>query len=77
MTEPDWHGRLVPLLGKQVKVTLSEDDPQGVSVGQFLGFGDGGDLEILEHDGFVHHCWPLLHVEEVTDEQPQDRTKLP
>lgn len=55
------------LLGKRVYVRLGEHEGKPViTTGQLLGFGDGGDFEILEDDGFVHYCWPMLEVEEVT-----------
>lgn len=52
------------LLGQQVTVTLNrpERGPAAVSRGQLLGFGDGGEVEILADDGFVHHCWPMLDI---------------
>lgn len=57
------------LLGKRVEVTLVRGSIDGsdaiISRGQFLGFGDGGEVEILEDDGFVHHCWPMLDIREV------------
>lgn len=65
------------LLGKQVRVTIqhqSGDLTTGgdneirnavIVTGQLLAFGDGGDFEILEEDGFVHYCWPLLEMEEI------------
>lgn len=34
-----------------------------VTEGILLGFGEGGDFEILEDDGFVHFCWPMLKIE--------------
>lgn len=54
------------LLGKHVQVTLDENV---IVTGQFLGFGDGGDFEILEDDGFVHHCWPLLSITQIPTPQ--------
>ena len=38
-----------------------------VARGVLLGFGDGGDLEILEDDGMTHHCWPNLEVRARSD----------
>jgi hypothetical protein len=67
MTVPG-HNEVVPLLGQQVVVLLArKGDRQDitrniVSEGQLLGFGDGGDVEVLEDDGFVHHCWPMLEI---------------
>jgi len=61
------------LLGKRVTVILDEGgypDPKSPAVivtGKLIGFGQGGDFEILEDDGFVHYCWPMLGVEEVTE----------
>lgn len=56
-------------LGKKVKVTLSQDESLAAIVtGTLLGFGDGGVFEILEEDGFVHYCWPLLDMEELDEE---------
>jgi hypothetical protein len=49
------------LLGEQVRVKLDE---QVIVTGRLLGFGDCGTVEILEDDGFVHYCWPLLSMEE-------------
>jgi hypothetical protein len=64
------HDEVVALLGQQVEVLLAREGTPAdmtvtkniISQGQLLGFGDGGDLEILEDDGFVHHCWPMLEV---------------
>lgn len=60
------------LLGKRVKVTLAYPamdeeigTPNTIAVGTLVGFGDGGDFEILEDDGFLHYCWPMLEVEEI------------
>jgi hypothetical protein len=52
------------LLGKRVRVTLDENV---VHEGRLLGFGDGGDFEIDQDDGFVYHAWPLLAIEEIPD----------
>lgn len=60
--ENDWHKHTASFLGKQVRVKLDE---QVIVEGKFLAFGDGGDFEIEAPDLFVHHCWPLLHIEEV------------
>lgn len=53
-------------LGKQVEVLLAidGDGSKVVARGQLLGFGEGGDFEILEDDGFVHYCWPALEMRE-------------
>lgn len=42
------------LLGKRVRVKMDDHATQAVAIGQLLGFGDG----------FVHHCWPMLAIEE-------------
>ena len=63
------HAEIVTLLGKRVKVTLDHGGypdpatPAVITEGTFLGFSEGGELEVLEDDGFVHYCWPMLHVE--------------
>lgn len=59
------------LLGKQVRVTLSRP-PNRITIaeGQLLGFSDGGDFEILQDDGFVHYCWPMLDIEATDSEMP-------
>lgn len=49
------------LLGKEVRVKL---DANTIAKGKLLGFGDGGDFEILDEMGFVHYCWPMLDIEE-------------
>jgi hypothetical protein len=51
------------LLGKRVSVMLANTV---ITKGKLLGFGDGGSIEILEDDGFVHYCWPALKVEEIS-----------
>lgn len=51
-------------LGKRVRVFLTQDEPVTIVTGTLLAFGDGGDFEILEDDGFVHFCWPMLEIEE-------------
>lgn len=57
-------------LGQRVRISYSQDNGQfrEVSVGTFIGFSEGGDFEILEDDGFVHFCWPLLHIEKVDED---------
>jgi hypothetical protein len=59
------HQRWVALLGKQVRVTLDDHDESAVTNGTLLGFSDSGDVEVLEDDGFIHHCWPGLVIEPV------------
>jgi hypothetical protein len=49
------------LLGKRVRVKLDE---KVVQEGKLLGWGEGGDFEIEQDDGFVYHCWPMLSIEE-------------
>ncbi len=59
------------LLGQQVRVVLGYEDSVGdvdrgipvITQGKLLGFGQGGDFEIMEDDGFVHYCWPMLKIE--------------
>lgn len=51
------------LLGKNVRVKLDESV---IAEGELLGFGDGGDVQLRDEMGFVHHCWPMLSVEEVS-----------
>lgn len=66
----DWHNRATSMLGKTVRVTLAtnEDGTKVISEGVLIGFGEGGDFEILEEDGFVHFCWPMLEIELVEDD---------
>lgn len=53
------------LLGKQVRVQIDIDGAEKMIVeGQLLGFGDGGDFEILCDDGMVYHAWPMLTIKE-------------
>lgn len=62
----DWAARPRTLLGKRVRVRLDKDV---IVTGQLLGFGEGGDFEILEDDGCVHYCWPMLHIEEAPSKE--------
>jgi hypothetical protein len=48
------------LLGRRVRIKL---DNAVIVTGIFLGYGQDGTVEILEDDGFVHYCWPLLEIE--------------
>jgi hypothetical protein len=50
---PDWEN--IPGSGPPHEDVVTE--------GVLLGFGDGGDFEILEDDGLIHYCWPMLKVE--------------
>ena len=63
----DFNETMKPLLGKRVRVTLSDKDPQIVQEGVLLGYGEGGDVEILGGDGLVYHAWPNLRIEELSD----------
>jgi hypothetical protein len=60
------------LLGKRVQVLLSVEghgaDKKVVIEGKLLGFGTGGTFEIEEDDGDIHYCWPMLEIEEVTED---------
>lgn len=71
MDEPDCpacqHYAQVSLLGKRVRVVMDYRDEKAVAEGKLLGFGDGGDFELLEDDGFIHYCWPLLKIEEIKE----------
>ena len=58
------------LLGERVRVTINDGKsevggPAVITTGQLIGFGQGGDFEILEDDGFIHYCWPMLDIEAV------------
>lgn len=62
MCEPGDYAR--SLLGQQVRLVIEDDHGMSnVVEGQLLGFGEGGDFEILEDDGLLHYGWPLLRVE--------------
>jgi hypothetical protein len=55
------------LLGKRVRVRITDASARDrvIVIGTLLGFGEGGDFEVLDDsDGLVHYCWPLLHIEE-------------
>lgn len=54
------------LLGKRVRVIL-EDRPSVICTGKLLAFSEDGGFEILEDDGMVHYCWPMLSIEAVDD----------
>lgn len=60
--EPEGHHGNAALLGKRVRITLDENV---VTEGVLLGFGDGGDFELQQDDGFVYHAWPMLRIEKV------------
>jgi hypothetical protein len=61
------------LLGQRVRVTMVRGgeggDPQTITSGVLVGFGQGGDFEILEGDGMIHYCWPMLQIERINDDQ--------
>ena len=62
----EWVNTNRDLLGKRVAALI--DYERGVvSIGKLMGFGEGGDFEVLEDDGFLHYCWPLLSIEEIPD----------
>ena len=51
------------LLGKDVVVSLDDDV---LVEGRLIVFDDGGGVVVVDEGGFVHHCWPLLKIEEKT-----------
>lgn len=36
-----------------------------VATGVLLAFGQDGEFELLQTDGMVHYCWPMLDIEEL------------
>ena len=53
------------LLGKEVVVTLSDGNAEHAAVvarGTLLAWDYGGEVVIRDEMGFVHHCWPMLHI---------------
>jgi hypothetical protein len=65
------HDKMTALLGKRVRVMLNMPQPGDrteavIAEGKLIGFGQGGEFEVIEDDGFVHYCWPMLDIEEVT-----------
>jgi hypothetical protein len=55
------------LLGKQVRVVLEDGpDPAGIIEGKLVSFADSGEVNVVDEMGFVHYCWPMLYVEELT-----------
>ncbi|QUU29314.1 hypothetical protein SEA_DIMINIMUS_130 [Mycobacterium phage Diminimus] len=63
--EPPQVDKYKPLLGKQVKVTLDNDDPKAIATGTLLSFSDDGEVVVQDEMGFVHYCWPNLKMEEI------------
>jgi hypothetical protein len=56
------------LLGRQVEVVLNRDgEMQTVARGQMLGYGEMGEVTLLDGVGDVLRCWPMLEVREVTE----------
>lgn len=52
------------LLGKNVEVTLSNDEPVKIS-GILHSFTDVGEVCVQEDDGTFRWGWPNLHIREV------------
>ena len=50
------------LLGKDVRVKLADDV---IAEGRLISFNDGGEAVLVDEMGLVHHCWPMLDIEEV------------
>jgi hypothetical protein len=49
-------------LGEEVEVYYGDESGRKLIVsGRLLGFGQGGDFEILCDDG-IHYCWPMLEI---------------
>ena len=40
-----------------------------IARGRLLGFGADGAFELLEDDGMVHWCWPMLEINEFPEGQ--------
>jgi hypothetical protein len=51
-------------LGQRVRVFYGRDEGGDslVLIGKLLEFSDGGDFTVLDDNGFVHYCWPMLEV---------------
>lgn len=56
-------------LGHRVQVKLAE---QVVQEGQLLGFGEGGDIQMLGDDGLVWHGWPALAITPACGHNPPE-----
>lgn len=57
---------IIPLLGKNVLVVLERaEDEVAIVEGQLLSWSEGGECVVLDHSGFIHHCWPMLEVREL------------
>lgn len=56
---------LVKMLGKRVRLRLTDDPSQPViAEGVLLAFEDSGQAVIKVEDdiGFLHYCWPVLDI---------------
>ena len=52
------------LLGKQVEILLTGDEPKVIARGQLLSFGDHGEAIVIDDMGFTNYCWPMLDIRE-------------
>lgn len=69
------------LLGFGTRLLFDDDDGSGfpneefdcnrpvIARGKLLGFGADGTFELLQDDGMVHWCWPMLEIEEFPEGQ--------
>lgn len=55
---PSPHGHLIG------KCVLAGIDQHTVVIGTLLSIGDAGTLVIKDDEGEIHHCWPMLEIQE-------------
>lgn len=59
-----WVDTMRSLLGKRVKVTLSNEPENGAHlIGTLVSFDEGGEVCVRADDGFLHWGWPNLFTE--------------
>lgn len=45
---------------------ILRQDPEVVVRGTLLAFNEGGEIVILDENGFKNYCWPMLKVRKCT-----------
>lgn len=55
------------LLGKQVRI-LQQVKNEVVCTGRLLGYTEDGGFQLMSEDGTLQFGWPLLAIEEITEQ---------
>ena len=63
MTDTPFGPYIRQFLGRQVRVTLDDQNPSAVVTGTLMHATDDGEVTVRDAAGINHYAWPGLHIE--------------